>query len=300
MFVKELYIYNISFKSLSKENPRPIIKDELLNLAIICTENNSIKNLIKLKRCLPYKELCSLSGKPQKYFERWGNYILAFFIIFNNNYSSISSFMNISEVDPINRNRNDEVSSSVSLNETFSGIVLKVKSNRCYILTPEGSFLAVGLHDNVSFGELYSGKLKKEKDYFKVPAKIFVVFLITASIIGFYMYNQKDRTVILRGGLAITLETNKWDRVINLKALNSDSYKVKESVKTFNKSLDSALLSLLETALLGDYISEDSTITIYISGNDDTYPNIEKTKKYILDRSLPISINYKGIDLSSN
>ena len=297
MYIKELYIYNISLKSLAKENPRPTVKDELLNLAIICTENSNIKKLIKLKRCLPYKELCSLSGKTQKYFERWGNHILAFFILFN--YNTISSFLNIKEIDPINRNRNDENSSPISSEDTFSGIVLKVKSKHCYILTPNGSFIAVSLHDNVSFGELYSGTIKKERDYFKVPAKIFIVILIVTSVIAFYMYNQKDRTVIIKGGLSITLETNKWNRVINLKALNSTSYKVKESVKTFNKPLDAALLSLLDAALLGDYISEDTSATIYISGSDSTYPNVENTKRYIADKNLPITINYNGIDLSS-
>lgn len=300
MFIKELYIYNISFKDLAKEKPRPIVKDELLNLAIICTETEELKRLIKLHRSVPSKELCSISGKSQKYFERWGNYIIAFFIIYNNNYTSISSYLNVKEVELFSKDKDDIPPAPETAEENFAGIALKVKSKRCYLLTPNGDFIVVEVHDSVTFGELYSGKEKKERDYYKLPAKIFIVALALSLVLFFYMYNRKDRTVIIRGKLSITMETNKWDRVINLTAFNKDSYKIKKSVKTFNRTLDSSILNLLEVAVQSNYISETSPTTIYISVGDNEYPNLEKTKEYILNSKLPIIINYNGKNLSSD
>jgi hypothetical protein len=295
LFVKELYIYNITFKNLAKGNPRPIIKDELLNLAIICTESDSITKWIKLHRSLPIKELSSISGKPQKFFERWENYIIAFFIIIHNNYSCIYSFLNIKSIDPFSKDINDtnpNKEEGISGSGEIVGIILKVKSKACYILTPDGSFASIRVSRDVSPGELCSGEIKKERDYYKVPAKIFIAIFAVTLIAYFYLYNLKDRTIIIRGNLSMKMETNKWDRVISLTALNSSSYQLKKDSKTFNKSLDSVLVSLLQSAVYNNYINDKNPSTIYISGAKTEYPDIIKTKQYIEDNKLQVTIIY--------
>ncbi|WP_139903588.1 anti-sigma-I factor RsgI family protein [Clostridium thermarum] len=302
LFIKELYIYNVSLKNLAKETPRPVIKDELLNLAIICSENERFANWIKVHRLLPYKNLSSISGKPQKFFERWSNYLMAYFIIIHNNYSHIYSFMNIKAIEPFTREKkitdtNPEEKDTSS--DTLAGLVLKVKANGCYILTSCGTFAFIKNNGDTSMGELCSGQITKERDYFKVTARIFIAVLTLTLITSFYLYNLKGRTVVIQGKLSMTIETNKWDKVITSTALNPTSYDLNKGIKTFNRSLDSVLSSLLEAAVSQNYIDEKSTTVIYISGGTADYPNIEKTKQYIEDNKLSVTINFNGINLSS-
>lgn len=298
---KELYIYNISFKSLAKSDPRPIIKDELLNIAIICTENEKFSNWIKVRHFLPYKELCSISGKPQKFFERWSDYIITLFIIFSNNYSNLSSFLNIKTMDTF-VNEKSEVKEVTNLNnkeEKLAGMVLKNLSKGCYILTSNGSFALVSTDDDYSPGELCTGKIKKHRDYYSAPGKIFIFLTLFLLFFTFSLFFKEEGLIVIdSSSISFNIKTNKLNRVVEVRAMNDLSDKVKDSVSTFNKSLDSVLLAILENSVDNSYLEESTPMNIYISSGRNSSLNIDKTKEYIKNNNLSVVINYDGTVLS--
>lgn len=300
---KELYIYNINFKSLVKYNPRPIIKDELLNIAIICTENEKLSNWIKVRHSLPYKELCSISRKPQKFFERWSEYIIALFIIFSNNYSNINSFLNIKTMDTF-VNEKSESNESTDINtkdHKLIGMVLKVLSKSCYILTSTGDFSLISVEEEFSIGELCSGKVKKQRDYYGAPGKVFILLTILLLFFALSIYFKEDRLILIDSSsskISMNIKVNKFNRVVGVTAMNESSGMVKKDASTFNKSMDTALYSILEAAVNKSYVEKSNPINIYISGDQPSSINLDQTKKYIKDNDLSITINYNGRVLS--
>jgi len=299
---KELYIYNISFKSLTKYNPRPIIKDELLNIAIICNENEKLSNWIKVRHSLPYKELCSISGKPQKFFERWSEYIIALFIIFSNKYTNISSFLSIKKMDTfVNEKSQAKETPDISNKEdTLVGIVLKSLSKSCYILTSTGIFALISVDEEYTIGELCSGKIKKQRDYYSAPGKLIIFITLLMVIFALFIYFKEDRLVVIESKtISMNIKINRLNRVVGVTAMNNTSNKLKGDISTFNKSIDTALYSILETAVNKSYLDKSEAITIYISGDPDSTINLSKTNKFIIDNELTITINYNGTILSS-
>ncbi|NLZ48281.1 MAG: hypothetical protein GX895_05725 [Clostridiales bacterium] len=299
---KELYIYNISFKNLAKSNPRPIIKDELLNIAIICTENEKLSNWIKIRHTLPYKELCAISGKPQKFFERWSEYIITLFIIFNNNYSNLSSFLNIKTMDAFvnEKSESKEIMNINNGEDKLIGIVLKSLSKCCYILTSTGDFALISVDDEYSIGELCSGKIKKQRDYYNAPGKLFIFITVLALFFAISIYFKEDQIIIIdSSSLSMNIEINKLNRVIKVTAMNQRSNTLKKEASTFNKNIDSALASILETAVSRSYLDKSESINIYISGDHHSSINLSKSQKYIKDNELSVTINYNGRTLSS-
>lgn len=300
LFVKELYIYNVSLKNLAKETPRPIIKNELLNIAAICLEEEVIAKSMKLKRSIPIKHLSSFTGKSQKFFEKWQYYILAYFILLSNeNYSSIISYLNIQETaNSLDRKNTDNTSNTISgqtssASRELTGIVLKCRKKTCYILTAYGDFQAISTTESKTIGELCTGKKTKEHNLYNTPLKAAILAFIFVLVVGFYSYIHTERIIIIKSSFNIKLEVNRWNRIIDITGLNVNGADIEHSVKLFNRPLDSALTSILNEGINQKYISENSSVNIYISGNDNT-PNLAATEKFISDKKLKAIINNDG------
>ncbi|MDP4091651.1 MAG: hypothetical protein Q8930_20605 [Bacillota bacterium] len=308
LYVRELYMYNISLKSLSTEEPSSGIRDELFNLAAICAEDDKVSRAIKVTRVLPIKELVSLSEKSQKYLEKWQKYILAYFILISSsNYESIISYFNLKYVDnTIDRKsgeirRNQEYNTnSESLGGDITGIALKCKNTKCFIITPQGAFHSVRCTYNKSIGEICTGRKKKERELFRVPVKFIVLAFAAAAVFGFYWYSRVDRTVLIKGSFYMKLETNRWNKVISATGLNAKGSQISQSVKLFNSSLDSALLSIMDASVKADYIDGSSSVDIYITSDSKTSPDLKNTKEYLEEKKIKAIINSDGNELLSS
>lgn len=307
LFIKELYLYNISLKSLSKEKVRPIIKDELLNMAAICAENEETSTAIRVNRCVPVKELSSISGKSQKFFEKWQNHILAYFILLSNDdYSSIVSYLNIKRtensmgrIDKENNMSQVRDPSSV-YSDDISGIVLKKRSKKCYVLTQYGDFMLLYSPEDESVGEICTGSARKERDFFTIPMRLIFIVIVLVAAVGFYSYTHVDRTVVIKGGFYVELDVNRWNRIINVTGLNTNGNEIKQSVKLFNNSLDSAIVSLLDAGIKDKYISENNQVNVFITSDSKNSLSLESTKKYITSKKLKVVINNDGNDIPLN
>lgn len=306
LFVKELYVYSINLKELSMQRPRPIIKDELLNIAVICKETKEVLKHITLNRTLPYKLLSSRTNKPQKFFERWHGYILAYFILLNNEkYSTLSSFLNIVKNDPLKDTKGDSNNSvhnysaaSVETDREASGILLRNKNKKCYILTSSGEFCSVIASHELTIGEICTGREKIDRNYFKVPLRLFIIIAIVISVFIIYQYNQIGNTTVISSIFNLKINSNRFGRVISITALNKDGNTIKESTKVLNKTLDSALVSILDAGIKNSLIKENTSINIFISSNDNTTPHMDETRRFIQEKNIKAIINNNGRKLS--
>ncbi|KYH29651.1 MULTISPECIES: sigma factor [Clostridium] len=97
LFSKELAKYKLSFNDLIKSSPSHIdTRNNLLNLALTCSNNEDILKYIKEKRLLPVSQIALLTGAKKKYIEKWRRYILTLILILSSNeYPYIKSYLNI-------------------------------------------------------------------------------------------------------------------------------------------------------------------------------------------------------------
>ena len=99
LFSKELLEYKINFDSLIDLSPsHKDTRNNLLNVAFLCTREYSIISNLKSKRRLPIKEIILLTASNRKLIEKWRIYIISLIlIIINPEYVYLKSYLNIKE-----------------------------------------------------------------------------------------------------------------------------------------------------------------------------------------------------------
>jgi len=99
LFSKELLKYKITFDSLINLSPtHKDTRNNLLNVAFLCTREESILIHLKAKRRLPAKEIMILTSSNRKFIEKWRIYIISLILILTNpEYIYLKSYLNIKE-----------------------------------------------------------------------------------------------------------------------------------------------------------------------------------------------------------
>ncbi len=101
LFSQELVKYKINFDSLISFSPsHKDTRNTLLNIAILCTREQSILHHLKTKKRLPIKEIIILTSSNRKLIEKWRIYIISLILIITNpEYVYLKSYLNIKEVN---------------------------------------------------------------------------------------------------------------------------------------------------------------------------------------------------------
>ena len=99
LFSEELLIYKIDFNSLINSSPsHKDTRNNLLNVAFLCSKEASILNHLKIKKRLPTKEIIMLTASNRKLIEKWRIYIISLILVFSNpEYVYLKSYLNIKE-----------------------------------------------------------------------------------------------------------------------------------------------------------------------------------------------------------
>lgn len=97
LFSNELKQYGLDFSILVDSSPsHSDTRNSVLNLAVICSNNNEVLQYIKTKKLLPIKLITLLTGTNKKFLEKWRRYLLALIIILSSSeYPYIKSYLNI-------------------------------------------------------------------------------------------------------------------------------------------------------------------------------------------------------------
>ncbi len=184
---------------------------------------------------------------------------------------------------------------------TKKGVVLEIKDNKAFIMTPSGEFLCLKINDIIpKIGEVFEGEIIS--DFNKNYSKRKKLFLFAASIIfalilsaGTFIYITPVSAITVNINPEIKLESNRWNRIVKITPLNEDGKKLLEKVKVKNKNLNTAIMEIVkeckkENIINDEYISSGKAVQIYIQGN---YPNksiINNLEKQLTNEGLKTKI----------
>jgi len=173
-----------------------------------------------------------------------------------------------------------------------TGIVISIMNRKAGIMTSNGEFVYIKISKVVpKVGEIYTGELcKKKLPFYKYAITAASLMFILLSSASAYSYYTPVTTIVLSINPSVSLEANRWNKIISSKALNSDGSLILNKVKLKNKSIDDGLELLVKEAKTENFINDK-----YI--NDKKIINVDiKSKK---DRSIDIS-NFKNVIDNNN
>lgn len=300
---KELALYEISLKNLANKKIKLVLKNEFLDIAVICAEDSALSDYINIHCSLPIKKLCSLTKKTAHYFEKWGDFIIFFYILLkNNSYPKLLSYFNIQKnmnfmEDASNEDPEDKL---VDEDNLLSGIIVKKKRKLSYIINAQGDVYLISTSSDAVIGEIAQGKLKSTRSVTPLIIKS-ALFIIAVSIAAFvFLFENKTMSITVNStpNFSIQLQVNRWDKVIKVIPLDTNGDEMKESLKLINLPYDEALKDILEKAKDSKFINKDTNVIIGITENTKDISNsLKVTKKYIAESKINVIINNNGKEL---
>jgi hypothetical protein len=302
LYLKELALYKISFKVLIKSRPNPRIKDELLNIAYACLENESIYNGFRNTRVLPVKRVSDFTYKSKGFIEKWQFYIAAYILLLSGNaYQHLISYLSIEYKD---RKEGVETTSMALVNDTaiksnaHMGVVLKHLKNAAVILTPFGDFIKIKPNENslLQPGYICTGILKKDISFYKYPIITVLFFSLILLLALTFMYLNPFRTVLIQANSTIKLEVNAWNRVVKVTPLSTYGNRIVQSLELFNTSTDKSIRLILQKAKNDNIINQETKVSIFITGTKNLELSLPETEAYILENNLTIQVNNNGTE----
>ncbi|AKA68589.1 anti-sigma-I factor RsgI family protein [Clostridium scatologenes] len=187
--------------------------------------------------------------------------------------------------------------------ESKKGIVISVEKKFVSILTCDGEFLNVYIDKerNIpNIGEEYEGLFTKKgtlsSNLFKYVAACLIFFMILSGGSA-YAYYTPVSTIVVNITASLEMKLNRWDRVIDVKALNEDGVKLLKEINIKNNVADKALMEILERSEKDKFINEEYTkenkiVTLNIEGKKDV--DLSGFKKEIDKEKLNLRIDKNG------
>lgn len=175
----------------------------------------------------------------------------------------------------------------------MKGIVLEIKNNRAIILTPEGEFISVPSIQSWNIGEEVQFKQDENKNngfmkkvYAKKGLWIALAACIMLLILPFTNITEASTYLTIDINPSIELEL-KGDKVINIKALNSDGEKIIAKIPDNDKDLYSVTDNIISLAKEFGYLSSDEENYIMIGlCKDDSNFMIAEYEQFIDDELI--------------
>ena len=193
-----------------------------------------------------------------------------------------------------------------------TGIVISIMNRKAGIMTSSGEFVYVKISKILpKVGEIYTGELSRKNlslyKYAITAASLMFMILSSATA---YSYYTPVTTIVVSINPSVSLEANRWNKIISSKALNSDGSLILNNIKLKNKSIDDGLELLVKEAktenFINDkYVNDKKVISVDIKSNKNSSIDISNFKNTIESNSLNIKINAssnnsKKIDITAN
>ena len=179
-----------------------------------------------------------------------------------------------------------------------TGIVISIMNKKVGIMTSGGEFVYIKTKKVVpNVGEIYSGELYKKNLFLhKYAITAASLMFVLISSVSAYAYYTPVTTIVVSINPSVSLEANRWNKIISSKALNSDGSLILSNIKLKNKSIDVGLELLVNEAktehfIDDEYINDEKIISVDIKSDKDGVIDISKFKGAIDDNNLNIKIN---------
>jgi hypothetical protein len=193
-----------------------------------------------------------------------------------------------------------------------TGIVISIMNRKAGIMTSSGEFVYIKTSKILpKVGEIHTGELCRKNlliyKYTLIAASLMFIFI---SSIGTYSYYTPVTTVVLSINPSVSIEANRWNKIVSSKALNSDGLLILNNIKLKYKSIDDGLELLVKEAktenFINDtYINDRKIINIEFKSNKARSIDISDFKNIIDSNKLSININSslgtsRNIDITAN
>lgn len=184
-----------------------------------------------------------------------------------------------------------------------SGIVMKIENSTLYLMTSNGEFVKVRLNKKESLpmiGSEYCGEIIKpsfiRSGIFKYASVASLVLFTLFGGGGAYAYYKPVSTITITINPSIELKSNMWGKVISTNPINEDGKKILEEVSLKNKTVDDALLLVLDQSkkdkfIDDNYVKNNKTVQISVKGKELSLSSFEKK---ISEDSLSVQIDNNG------
>lgn len=178
-----------------------------------------------------------------------------------------------------------------------TGIVMELNKKNAIIMTNCGEFLKVSSGKSApKVGEIYTGEAVKSTPIYKyaltAASLVFILFFGSSA----YAYYTPAASLKVDINPSLSLDINKWNRIIKYHALNSDGEKVLSGINLKYKPLNEGLDLIVDEAkkdnfINDNYIKSEKVINVSIENKKaDTNIDLSEFKEYIAKNNLKVNI----------
>ena len=177
--------------------------------------------------------------------------------------------------------------------EEYRGIILSKGLSSAIILTSKGEFIKVKAGKNNKIGEDFIGKEGFRLRKYKLQISIFLSILVVIFSIGLLQYKLIDKTVVIETTSSITLEVNKFGKIIDAYTQTEKGNIMLDKLNLYNEGIDVSMKEILNYAIDNEMIP-DTGVLITITGKALENKELVLTEKFIEEKELKVKLNNSG------
>lgn len=288
---EELLTYKILIKDLAHEDPSYSIRNRILNIAYFIIEDVELFDYLSSTKKFPINRLLNRTPVEKEFFQSWKEYIIAYVVIFSNpNYKYLQEYIQV--VESINILGVDEVSQVMQISE-HRGLILNKGLRSAIILTSKGEFIKVKSGKDNKIGEDIISTEGITLRKYKLQISILLSLLIVIITIGVFKYKAIDKTIVIETTSSITLEVNKFNRIIDSYSKTEKGASMLKELKVDNDDIDNSIKNILDYAFNNGMIPENGVL-ITVTGEPLRYNALNKTEEFIKEQEIQVRLNNSG------
>ena len=173
------------------------------------------------------------------------------------------------------------------------GLILSKGIKSAIIMTSKGEFIKVKAGKDNKIGEDYISKESFTFKKYKLQISILLSIILVIFTIGIFQYRSLDKTIVVETTSEITLEVNKFNKVINSYTATEKGNIMLNKLDLNNLDIDYAVMGILNYAINNEMVP-DTGILITITGKALGYNDLEETEKFIEEQGLQVKLNNSG------
>lgn len=288
---EELLNYKILIKDLIHDEPSYIVRNKILNIAYFIIEDVEIFDYLTKNKKFPLNRLVKSTPIDKEFYQTWKEFIVTYVVILSNpNYTYLQEYLQV--VEAVNILGSDEIIENNKEVEHRGLILLKgIKS--AIIMTSKGEFIKVKAGKDNKIGEDYISKESFTFKKYKLQISILLSIILVIFTIGIFQYRSLDKTIVVETTSEITLEVNKFNKVINSYTATEKGNIMLNKLDLNNLDIDYAVMGILNYAINNEMVP-DTGILITITGKALGYNDLEETEKFIEEQGLQVKLNNSG------
>ena len=288
---EDLLEYKILIKDLTYDEVSYINRNKILNIAYFIIEEMELFDYLNTTKKFPINRLLKRTPIDKEFYIQWKEYIITYVVILSNpNYKYLQDYIQIEEA--INILGSEEIM-QINKEEEYRGIILSKGLNSAIILTSKGEFIKVKAGKDNKVGEDFIGKESFRLRKYKLQISIFLSILVVIVSLGLIQYRLIDKTVVIETTSSITLEVNKFGKIIDAYTQTEKGNIMLEKLNIENDNIDVSMKEILNYAIDNEMIP-DTGVLITITGKALKDKDLALTEKFIEEKELKVKLNNSG------